>query len=430
MRIGVAGLWHLGCVTAACLAKSGFDVVGYDPDINVVAKLQEGIAPIFEPGLTELLADGVNNRNLLFTSESRALSASEVVWVNFDTPVDNADAADVDSVIRAVEIILPDLQPHTLIIMSSQVPVGTTQKLIQYCESHCPDKKITFAYIPENLRLGKAIEVFTQPERIVVGLDNPDYKSTIENLLKPFSNKLIWMSIVSAEMTKHAINSFLALSVTFINELASLCETVGANASQVEAGLKSEGRIGPKAYLKPGDAIAGGTLMRDINYLRQLGEANNRDTHLFSAVVESNHYHKKWVCRKLADLLQGFAGKKIAMLGLTYKADTDTLRRSMAVETCEWLYQQGVNVHAYDPAINILPPDISQFIHIQSSVKDAISSADAVVISTSWPDFREITPDDFLTHLKSPYVLDASGYISQKISADKRISYFSVGVAS
>jgi len=430
MRISVAGLWHLGSVTAACLAKAGHDVIAYDPDKDTIGKLKQGKPPIFEPGLEDIIGKSITDGKLHFTASPADLSSSEILWVTFDTPVDNNDVADVNFVLRETEKLFSHLADKALIIISSQVPVGTTQQMKERCDKLFPHKNFAFACMPENLRLGKAIQVFTQPDRIVIGLDKLEYKSKIETMLKPFSDNLIWMSVISAEMTKHAINAFLALSVTFINELSSLCETVGANGRDVEMGLKSEERIGPKAYLRPGDAIAGGTLMRDINYLTQLGQQQNRNTFLISSILESNHYHKQWSCRKVASLLKDLTGKKVAMLGLTYKAGTDTLRRSTAIETCEWLHQQGIAVHAYDPTISALPEEFAKFIQLKTNVKDALSAVDAVVVSTEWPQFRDLHADEFVTHTKRPLVIDPSGFIAKNIGSDARIEYFSVGVPS
>lgn len=280
MKVAVVGLWHLGSVTAACLAKAGHNVLAYDSAIETIAQLQKGHPPIFEPGLENLLNEGKDAGKLVFSNDPKELGNAEIVWVTLDTPVDNNDVADVEFVRQEVIKTFSHLQKNTLIIISSQVPVCTTQKLQSECTIRYPEKNISFACLPENLRLGKAIDVFMHPDRIVIGLDDHQQKDKLINLLKPFSDKLVWMSIVSAEMTKHAINAFLAVSVTFINELAVLCETVGASGHEVEMGLKTEERIGPKAYLRPGDAIAGGTLMRDINYLKQLGVEQHRNTFL------------------------------------------------------------------------------------------------------------------------------------------------------
>jgi len=426
MKIAVIGLWHLGAVTAACLAKAGYDVIAYDPDANTIANLKNAKPQIFEPGLENLLLEAKDR--ICFTADRDNVFAVDVMWVTFDTPVDNNDVADVEFVVDELKIILTGIQQETLMIISSQLPVGTSASLKKFVDETLQKPFIDFACIPENLRLGKAIDVFTHPDRIVVGLDNPEHKTTLEKLLKPFSDNLIWMSVVSAEMTKHAINAFLAISVTFINELAALCETVGADGRDVERGLKSEDRIGAKAYLRPGGAIGGGTLMRDIYYLTQLGKRSARDTFLISAIIDSNHYHKQWSCRKLLDLLRDLKGKKIAMLGLTYKADTDTLRRSTAIETCEWLHSQGTQVSAYDPSITHLPKELAHFINFQTNVLDAVASADAVVISTEWPQFRDINVEDLISKLNRPLVIDPSGFVAKNIGSDLRIEYFSVGV--
>lgn len=430
MKVAVVGLWHLGLVTAGCVAKAGHDVIAYDPSDEIIEKLKSGKPPIFEPGLEELLKQQSQLGKLIFTREKSALSQADIVWVTFDTPINHEDAADIESVTQQITILFQHLRPHALVIISSQLPVGTTQKLQAQCALTDKGKEISFAYLPENLRLGKAIDIFTCPDRIVIGLDNQNEKDKIKYLLKPFSDNLIWMSILSAEMTKHAINAFLALSVTFINELAVLCEAVGANGREVELGLKSEARIGPQAYLRPGDAIAGGTLMRDIHYLTQLGQRQARETPLISATIASNAYHKRWACRKVQDLLKNLAGKKIAMLGLTYKIDTDTLRRSTAIETCRWLHNKGAEIHAYDPVVKQLPEDLSSFIQIQLNANAALSGADVVIISTAWPEFLRLTADEILNNLKQPFVLDPSGFIAKNMAEDARIKYLSVGMPS
>jgi UDPglucose 6-dehydrogenase len=312
-------------------------------------------------------------------------------------------------------------------LISSQVPVGTTRKLQQLCAQQFPNKNITFACSPENLRLGKAIDVFTKPDRVVVGLQTDTDKTRVQQLLKPFTDNIVWMSIESAEMTKHALNAFLATSVVFINELSTLCEQVGANAREVELGLKSEERIGPKAYLRPGNAIAGGTLARDVNFLIQIGQQKTTATPLFSALLESNHAHKQWACRRIIQVLRDLKNKTIATLGLTYKVGTDTLRRSTAVETCEWLSQQGANVVAYDPALKELPTDITKFIQLKNTLTEALKGADAIVISTECPEFTALNADTLVSATNQPLIFDASGFLAKNLSHDARVRYFSVG---
>jgi UDPglucose 6-dehydrogenase len=427
MKIAVVGLWHLGCVTAACLANAGHDVLAFDPNHETINKLERGEAPLFEPGLDALLQHGKEINKLHFSSNHVDLAKANIVWITFDTPVDDHDIADVELVVNEIKAVIPHLQQNTLILISSQIPVGTTRKLQQFCAEHYADKHITFACSPENLRLGKAIQVFTKPDRIIVGIETERDKNRIQHLLNPFTQNIIWMSIASAEMTKHALNAFLATSVVFINELATLCEQVGADAREVELGLKSEERIGPKAYLRPGAAIAGGTLARDVNYLIQIGQQQQKETSLFSALLASNQTHKQWSHRRVLEVVKDLRNKTIATLGLTYKVGTDTLRRSTAVETCEWLSQQGAKVVAYDPVITKLPDHLAQFIDIKSSLEEVLQGADAVMITTEWPQFTSLTADQLLANVNEPLVFDASGFLMNGLGHDKRIRYFSVG---
>ena len=255
----------------------------------------------------------------------------------YDTPVDEDDQADVDYVLTQIRTVLPLLPPETTILISSQLPVGSIQQLDDFARQSLKRNDLAFACSPENLRLGNALKVFLDPDRIVVGVRDERARLKIAELLRPITERIEWMSIESAEMTKHAINSFLATSVVFANEIASICEKVGADAKEVGRGLKSESRIGPKAYLSPGAAFAGGTLARDIKFLNQLVNDRGCKTPLLSSVRTSNDQHRNWVCRRLQEKFPRLSKQTIAIWGLTYKPGTDTLRRSLSVELCNWL---------------------------------------------------------------------------------------------
>ena len=237
---------------------------------RVVDGLTMGTPPVFEPGSKISLCADSHGR-LRFTRDASAVSAADVVWMTADTPVDENDKADVASIVTGITGLFPHIQDGALVIMSSQVPVGTTALLEKSFETYSHGRRVRFAYAPENLRLGKAIDVFTRPDRVVVGLRHAQDRETIAELFRPFTDRIVWMSVESAEMTKHALNAFLATSVTFINEVAALCEQVGADASEVERGLKSDARIGPGAYLSPGGAFAEAPLLRDVTFLSDLG---------------------------------------------------------------------------------------------------------------------------------------------------------------
>jgi UDPglucose 6-dehydrogenase len=430
MNVAVLGLWHLGTVTAACLASLKHDVVAYDPNGETINALQSGKAPVFEPGLDALIAEGLASQCLKPSMQLDAISEAEVVWVTYDTPVDDNDIADVDYVVNQVKHALSYVKPSALILISSQCPVGTTNALSAYCKQTFPSKNLRFAYSPENLRLGKAIQVFTKPDRVVIGIECADDKTTLEALFAPITNNIVWMSVASAEMTKHALNAFLATSVVFINEVASLCEKVGADAREVERGLKTEDRIGPQAYLKPGGAIAGGTLARDVNFLMQVGKNTGVETPLFSSLLESNRKHKHWACHRLLDVVKDLRGKTITALGLTYKAGTDTLRRSSSIEICQWLAQQGARVVAYDPAVSVLPTELSQNIEMKPSLEAALAESDGAILATEWPEFANVLAEQVLQLMRAPRIFDATGFLVKALGNDARIQYFTVGRSS
>lgn len=416
MIVCVQGLWHLGAVTTACLAAAGHHVIGLDFDAAAIDKLRTGHAPIAEPGLDALLRE--HAARLELTIDPAAAAKADVLWVAYDTPVDDEDRADVDFVIAQVERVLPHLRADTVVLVSSQLPVGSIARL----EAHAP--QLRFACSPENLRLGKALEVFMHPDRVVVGVRDDAAQARIAELLAPLNTRIEWMSVESAEMTKHAINAFLALSVTFANELASVCEHVGADAKQVERGLKSESRIGPKAYVAPGAAFAGGTLARDVAFLTSLGAQHGLQLPLLAGVRPSNEAHKGWALRRLREQLGDLRGARVALWGLTYKPDTDTLRRSAAIELCRALGAQGASVVAWDPAVRELPVDVPAT--LAPTAGAALHDASALVIATEWPALRTLDLHALVPAMRRPLVLDANRFLASRI-AGLDLEYYSVG---
>jgi UDPglucose 6-dehydrogenase len=424
MRVVVYGLWHLGCVTAACLARAGFQVVGLDPDVELTGQLQKGQPPLHEPGLGELIADGLARKALTFRAEpAAALAGADVFWVTFDTPVNDRDEADVAFVRGRLDAVAEHLRPGTTVLISSQVPVGFTRRLA--CD--WAGKGLQFAYSPENLRLGKAIEVFCQPERVVLGVEAGCDRRKLGELFAPFCGRLEWMTPESAEMTKHALNAFLATSVTFINELARLCEAVGADAKEVERGLKTEGRIGPRAYLSPGSAFAGGTLARDVRFLIDRGRSLRLETPLLGGVLASNEVHKGWVRERVAQSLAGIENPVVAVLGLTYKPGTSTLRRSSAVELCRWLHDLGVRVRGHDPAVYTLPPELHPVMELAEGPLEALDGAHLAVIATEWPSYRGLRSTDVNARMRQPMVIDPNHFLADVLGKDPRIRYIATG---
>lgn len=428
MKVCVQGLWHLGTVTAACLASQGYRVVGLDFEIGTIEGLNQGIPPLFEPGLENLLKQGLATGRLSFTSDvEQAVQGVDVLWIAYDTPVDDHDNADVDFVFAQVEKTMSHLSQGVTVLISSQMPVGSLKRLETIAKERFPNKTLGFACSPENLRLGKALDVFLNPDRIVVGVRTAHDQQTLDRLLRPITDRIEWMSVESAEMTKHAINAFLATSVTFANEIAAICERVGAEAKEVERGLKSEARIGPRAYLSPGGAFAGGTLARDVTFLTKVGQTSNLVTPLLSSIKPSNERHKQWINRKLQELFPDLAHTTVAVWGLTYKPGTDTLRGSMAVELCDWLSQQGASVHVHDPEVRSPPDRWAGKVHRYDNPLSAVQDAQALIVATEWPQYRQISADQLAERSDHLVVLDANRFLPDFATASG-VRYVAVGV--
>jgi UDPglucose 6-dehydrogenase len=408
------------------MAAAGHSVTAFDPNSATVAALAGGRPPVGEPGLAELIASGLRSGALQVTANlMNAVRNAEIVWVAFDTPVDDEDRADVAYVEKQIAAVFPFLLDGTVLLSSSQLPVGTVRKLEKVWSGVAKGRTVSFACSPENLRLGKSIEVFTQPDRVIVGVRDDWARQRVAALLEPITDRIEWMSVESAEMTKHAVNAFLATSVTFVNELAGLCEQAGADAKEVERGLRTERRIGPHAYLSPGGAFAGGTLARDVAFLRALGNELGRPTALMDGVLTSNAQHGLWARRRLESDLGSLAGLKIAVWGLTYKPGTDTIRRSAAIELCQWLVSRGAKVHVHDPAATGLPPDLPVTRH--QDPLDAAAGARALVVATDWPVYRDIDVDRLAAVAPGLLVLDANRFLETILGSDSRFYLVAVG---
>lgn len=430
MRVCVSGLWHLGTVTAACLAAAGHDVIGHDQDPQRVELLAGGRSPIQEPGLDALLAEGLASGRLRFSSDVAAAARdSEVIWISHDTPVDDSDRADPDSVVKAATAFFPYLATGSVVLISSQLPVGSTRQMMRSFERLGADRSVAFAYSPENLRLGTAIDSFTKPERIVVGVEDPNGRAVIAALLSPLGAPIEWMSIEAAEMTKHALNVFLATSIVYANEIATICESVGADVADVVRALRGDPRIGQRSYLGFGTGYAGGTLGRDVTYLADLIAARGIQAPLLNSIGPSNRNQQQWVRRMLVSQLGELRGLRIGIWGLTYKPGTDTLRRSASIELCEWLVEQGAVPAAHDPALRALPSDIAARIALQPDALSAVRGADALVVMTPWPEYRLVPPASVIAELRQPVVLDPGRFLASVFGSDPGVRYVAVGLA-
>lgn len=415
-NIAVLGLWHLGVVTAACCASAGFNTTGVDDDDKLISDLNNAKAPLFEPGLDQLITDGVNSNLLSFNQNYQSLMDADIVWVCYDTPVDDNDNANVDFIFQKIVSASKFMKPGAVILISSQIPLGTSQRLRKAINNN----ELSIAVSPENLRLGKAIDSFKNPGRIVVGVENCVCQEKLELLMNALCDQIIWMDLPSAELAKHAINGFLAMSIAYINELATIGERFGANAYEVEMALKSETRIGPKAYVRPGEAFAGGTLARDLNYIVDLGNAVNFDAKIISAILESNQSHLLWAYHAILHLAKtkglDASDLQIAMLGIAYKPGTSTLRRSNAINVATKLVDQGFIVKAHDIEVKSLDTYANERLTLVDTMEEAIRDAHIILIMTPWDQYKQIQVDFVRSMMKET----VSSHTSDLIVVDQQ----------
>lgn len=428
MNVCIFGLWHLGSVHAACLSNAGIKTIGLDLDNKIISLLKIGKAPISEPGLDELIAKNLSRGSLIFKSNpSDALKGIDIFWVTFDTPVDEHDNPNANFVIKQAMNLLKYLPFGAEIVISSQLPVGSTKRIELFCRDNFKSMGFKVAYVPENIRLGNAIDSFTKPERFVLGIRNVSGTYKVESILKIFTDNILKMSIESAEMAKHALNAYLATSITFINEISLICQSVGADIKEIEPALRSDPRIGEKAYIRAGSGFSGGTLARDVTVLADLSSKLNIDAPLLGSIIPSNTLHNMCAYNFLLKKFGDLSNKKIAVLGLTYKPGTDTLRRSQAITFCRLVARAGAIVQAYDPVISVLPKELSNIIFLKNSIGAALKDTDCIFITTEWPEFKHISPLEIKTISKVPIVYDQNRFLESTLGSDPTISYYYLG---
>jgi UDPglucose 6-dehydrogenase len=410
MKIAVLGLWHQGVVGAACLADMGHAVIGADADAQRIARLQQGKSPLFEPGLDALVAKGIEAGRLAFTADCAAAARdAPFVFVMFDTPVNDQDESDLSGILRTFEAIAPGLEPGAVILVTAQVPVGTCESLGKILRAAAPDSSAKIAYMPENLRLGQAIERFKAPPLPVIGCDEAETFERLLTVLGPLAREWHRVTLRTGEMMKHALNCFLALGICFANELGNICDAVGADGKRIGELLRLEPRVGPKAMLSPGLGFSGGTLARDMQTLRRIGRGFDLDTPVLDGAWMANDGQNRVVARKLKRVLGELRGARVAVLGLTYKANTSTLRRSAAIAVIADLVEAGAIVSAHDPMADREELKAYSGFAFCEDPLAAAAQAQALVLITPWQDYRSIDFERVKRRMATPYVLDTAG---------------------
>lgn len=427
-KVCVIGCWHQGVVGAACLADLGCDVLAADHDCGRVDGLRGGKAPLFEPGLDELIGKGLKAGQLSFTVDvAGSVRGRPYVLLMFDTPVDEKDQSDLSEVLATAEEIAPNLAAGAVVLVTAQVPVGTCDRIAEIIRKRNPGARFGIAYSPENLRLGQAIDRFRHPALPVIGSDDPATLDVLERLFAPLAAKWERVNLRTAEVVKHALNGFLAVSIGYANELGNLCDEVGADGARVAQVLRLEPRVGPKAMLLPGLGFSGGTLARDVQTLRGLSHKHGLNTHLLDGLWESNAEQNQLVLRKLRKVFGNLDGIPVAVLGLTYKPDTSTLRRSASLAIIADLVAAGMTVRAHDPKADRAEVALHKEFTFVEDVYEALRGAKAAVLITGWADYRKLDFEKVKGVMQRPVLIDCNNMLDADRLEAVGFTYLDIG---
>lgn len=432
MRIAMIGTGYVGLVSGACFSEFGAEVIGVDMDADKISQLERGEIPIYEPGLDELVAGNVRANRLSFTTDlASAVSAADAVFIAVGTPSRRGDGhADLRFVFNAAEQIADALDGYTVIVTKSTVPVGTGRKVEEVISTRRPDAEFDVASNPEFLREGSAINDFMHPDRIVVGTDSERARDVLREIYRPLflmETPVLFATLETAELTKYAANAFLATKITFINEIADICEQVGANVQDVARGMGLDGRIGSK-FLHAGPGYGGSCFPKDTLALRRTAEESGAPSQIVQAVIAVNEARKRRMAEKVISACgESVSGKRVAILGLTFKPNTDDMREAPSLEIIPALQAAGASVRAYDPeGIEEARKLLADVVWCDNAYQ-TMEGADALVIVTEWNEFRALDLERVRELLASPVLVDLRNIYNASEMQDAGFDYHSIG---
>jgi len=431
MNIAVVGTGYVGLVTGTCFAETGNKVVCIDIDRAKVEKLSKGEITIYEPGLELLFSRNIHQGRLTFTTNlSEGISGAKIIFLALPTPPGEDGSADLKYILGVADALGSLLKEYTVVVDKSTVPVGTAEKVKQKIAANA---KVDFDVVsnPEFLREGVAVDDFMKPERVVIGTSSDRAKKIMETLYAPFvrqGNPLVFMDEKSAELTKYAANSFLATKITFMNEIANLCELLGADVDAVRKGIGTDSRIG-KRFLFPGIGYGGSCFPKDVQALAKSSDDVNYDFKILDAVMDVNASQKtKLISRMTEYFKNNLKGKTIAMWGLSFKPHTDDIREAPALENINALLKAGAIVKAHDPeSMNNVKRLLGDKISYHETPYEAATGADAIFIATEWPEFRTPDFEKLSASLKNKVIFDGRNLYDLPQMKELGYTYFSIG---
>ncbi len=436
MNIAIVGTGYVGLVSGTCFSEMGINVTCVDIDEQKIAKLQNGIVPIYEPGLEDMVLRNVKAGRLKFTTDIRTcLDEAEVVFSAVGTPPDEDGSADLHYVLDVARTVGKNIKNYLVFVTKSTVPVGTAKKvkaaIAEEIAKRGADVEFDVASNPEFLKEGAAIDDFMSPDRVVVGVESERAKEIMTRLYRPFflkSDRMLFTDIPSAEMIKYAANSMLATRISFMNDIANLCERVGADVSMVRKGIGSDSRIGAK-FLYPGCGYGGSCFPKDVKALIKTAEKNGYEMHVLKAVEEVNERQKRILFDKLEKHFGGeLKGKKIAMWGLSFKPETDDMREAPALVLIDLLLKSGCEVKVYDPiAMEECKRRIGETVTYCADKYEAAIDADALLMVTEWKEFRVPSWDVLKKTMRGNVVIDGRNIYDRKELEGKGFIYYRIG---
>ncbi|MEO6303195.1 MAG: UDP-glucose/GDP-mannose dehydrogenase family protein [Bacteroidia bacterium] len=437
MKTVVIGTGYVGLVTGTCFAEVGVDVTCIDIDVKKIENLKKGILPIYEPGLEEMVLRNTQKQRLHFsTSLVESIKQVEVAFIAVGTPPDEDGSADLKYVLAVASSIGQHMEKPLVVVTKSTVPVTTAEKVRKAVQAELDKRgaKIDFyvASNPEFLKEGAAIEDFMKPDRIVVGTDRPEAEEIMRKLYKPFlmnGHPIIFMDIPSAEMTKYAANAMLATKISFMNDVANLCEIMGADVNMVRKGIGSDARIGTK-FIYPGVGYGGSCFPKDVKALIKTAKEKNYNMRILNAVEEVNDNQKEVLFNKVKAHFKGdLKGKKFALWGLSFKPKTDDMREAPSLVIIEKLLKEGASVIAYDPvAMHEAERMIGKTISYATDMYDSLNDADALLIVTEWPEFRVPDFDKLSQRLKNKVLFDGRNIFDPQDMKKLGYNYYCIGI--
>ncbi|TNC82663.1 MAG: UDP-glucose 6-dehydrogenase [Oleiphilus sp.] len=440
MKVSIFGTGYVGLVTGACLADVGHDVICVDVDEDKVAKLNQGIIPIYEPGLETIVSTNFENGNLKFTTNAEdAVAHAKLQFIAVGTPPDEDGSADLQYVLKVAETIATHMTEEKIIIDKSTVPVGTADKVSERVAAILADRGASIDYDvvsnPEFLKEGAAVGDFMKPDRIVVGVSREQSKGPMRELYAPFNrnhDKVLFMDVRSAELTKYAANAMLATKISFMNEMANLAERLGADIESVRIGIGSDPRIGYH-FIYPGAGYGGSCFPKDVQALTKIAADVGYTAELVQAVENVNNRQKHRLFEKLKDYFQGqLEGKTIAVWGLAFKPETDDMREAPSRVLMESLWQAGAKVQAYDPEAMLECQRIygeREDLMLAETKENALKNADALVICTEWKAFRAMDYEFVKSQLANALIVDGRNLYDPTIVKNYGIDYLPIGRA-